>query len=283
MMADTLTRPALLHALIAEDAEALKLIYRLFLEEGIETKRLVHVLQPFDQFTYDWDELLLHPRKKFKYYEEVLTGEALRIRLLKEDADRIGTVQPATWPSYCAAALNVNSYEKNREDIGQLHLLLAFFYALQPGAFSFSVSDLLGMVGAQKVDLMKANENTLYASLPGQLKNPKSFALQLRKILDVRREQELSTAELLAVPQTKERGLMILIHRLRGGMTQLLALNFGRSAAEQVLEMPAIRQTTAIDLMTGLAEKKPLESSTIRLSLPPLSGKIILFQTKYHD
>ena len=74
------------------------------------------------------------------------------------------------------------------------------------------------------------------------------------------------------------------IHRLRGsGMTQILAINFGRTAAEQILEMPNIRQTTAIDLMTGLAEKKPLESSTIRLNLPPLTGKVILFQPKYYD
>jgi len=284
LMTDTLTRPALLHALIAEDAEALKLMYRLYLEEGIETKRLVHELQPFDRFTCDWDELLLHPRKRFQYYDEILTGEALRMRLLREDAAKIGEPTTATWPKLCLAALGVKDLEKRREDLSDTHLLLAFFYAMQPGVFSFSVSDLLGTLTQQTVDLMGPNESTLYASLPGQMKNHKSFAMQLRKILSVRRDNGIESAELVSIPETTHRSLMILIHRLRGNrMTQLLAVNFGRTAVRQTLEMPEIRQTTAIDLMTGLAEKKPLEASAIQLDLAPLSGKVILFQTKYFD
>jgi trehalose synthase len=283
LMADTLTRKALLHALIAEDAEALKLMYRLFLEEGVETKRLVHMLQPFDQFTCDWAELLQFPRKKFQYYEEVLTGEALRMRLLKEDVARVGNIPLSTWTGYCMTALGLKDFETRREDIAETHLLLAFFYAMQPGAFSFSASDLLGTVTQQPIDLMGTNENTLYASFPGQMTNGKSFAMQLRKMLGVRRDNGLESGELIAVPQTAQPGLMLLVHRLKNGMTQILAINFGRSPAEQILEMPTIRQTTAIDLMTGLAEKKPLDSSTIRLALPPLSGKVILFQTKYYD
>lgn len=284
MVADTLTRPALLHALIAEDAEALKLMYRLFMEAGVEAKRLVHMLQPYDEFTCDWAELLLFPRKKFQYYEEILTGEALRLRLLKQDMLKVGDTELSTWPNYCMRALGVKDFEKKREDIADTHLLLAFFYAMQPGAFSFSVSDLLGTVAKQTVDLMGCNENTLYASFPGQLKNEKSFAKKLQKILAARRENGIEGGELVGVPQTAQPGLMILVHRLRSsGMLQMLAVNFGRTPAQQVLEMPSIRQTTAIDLMTGLAEKKPLDSSTIRLDLPPLTGKVILFQTKYYD
>ncbi len=284
LVSDTLTRPALLHALIAEDTEALKLMYRLYLGEAIETKRLVHVLQPFDEFTCDWSELLLFPRKKFQYKEEELTGEALRMRLLQQDMLTVGNNPLSTWTSYCMTALGIKDFEKKREDITDTHLLLAFFYAMQPGTFSFSASDLLGTVARQTIDLMGPNENTLYASLPGQLTNRKSFAMQLRKILAVRKENGIESGELLAVPNTAQPGLMILVHRLKGSrMVQLLAVNFGRTPAQEVLEMPEVRQTTAIDLMTGLAEKKPLESATIRLSLPPLSGKVILFQTKYYD
>lgn len=284
MISDTLTRPALLHALIAEDAEALKLIYRLFLEDEIEIKRLVHVLQPFDEFTCDWATFISQPRKRFKYYEEILTGEALRMRLLKEDVARVGEKTAATWPALCMSALGITDFEKKRDEIAKTHLLLAFFYAMQPGAFSFSASDLLGTLSKQTVDLMCPNENTLYGSLPAQMKNSCSFAMQLKKILSVRMDSGIESAELIAIPETVQRGLMILVHRLKnGGMTQLLAVNFGRTAATQVLDMPNVRQTTAIDLMTGLAVKKPLESSTVRLDLPPLSGKVILFQTKYYD
>lgn len=278
LMEDTVTRAALLHAMIAQDAGALKLIYRFFLDEGIAAKRLVHVLQPFDQFTCDWAELLEHPRRKYHYYDEILTGEVLRERLLKKD------LSCSTWPGYCAAALNVKDFEKHREEIGDLHLLLAFFYAMQPGAFSFSVSDLLGTLSDEKVDPMDPCLNTLYASLPGQLKNPKSFAMQLRKILRIRRENGFESAELVGVPDTMQPGLMLLMHKLKGsGMLQLLAVNFGRVTADQVIEMPCFRNTTAIDLMSGLAEKKPLESATLRIQIPALTGKVILFQTKYYD
>ncbi len=284
LISDTLTRPALLHALIAEDAEALKLIYRLFLEEGIEIKRLVHTLQPFDEFTCDWATFLSQPRKRFKYYEEMLTGEALRMRLLKEDVTRVGEKKPATWSSLCMTALGMKDFQKKRDEIARTHLLLAFFYAMQPGAFSFSVSDLLGTVERQTINLMSANEGAIYGSLSSQMKNSCSFAMQLKKILSVRTDSCIEGAELISVPETTQRGVMILIHRLKGSsMLQMLAVNFGRTAASQVLEIPSIRQTTAIDLMTGLTEKKPLMSSTIRIDLPPLSGKAILFQAKYYD
>lgn len=284
MLIDTLTPPALLHALICEDTEALKLMYRLFLEEGIEGSRLVHTLQPFDQYSCDWSELLSNPKKRFTYYEENLTGEVLRARLLKEDLLSLGGKKASTWADYCSTALTLKDLEKKREDATDLHLLLAFFYAMQPGAFSFSVSDLLGTVSPQTIQLMQANENTLYASLPGQFCNGKSFAMQLKKILTIRRENSVEKAELLAVPQTGQPGLILLIHRMKEtGMLQLLAVNFGRTPAEQSLEIPTIRNTTAIDLMTGLAEKKPLNSTSIRVELPPLTGKIILFQTKYFD
>jgi hypothetical protein len=279
---DTLTRSALLHALLAEDAEALKLMYRLYFEEEIQTKRLVHILQPFDEFACDYGELLLHPKKRFQYYEEILTGEALRMRLLKEDIARIGKVRPQTWPTYCMAAHGLKTFDKHREDVTDTHLLLAFFYAMQPGAFSFSVSDLLGTLGQQSVDLMSPNENTLYASLPGQMTNTKSFAVQLKKILQVRRDSNIANGELIAIPMTNQKGLMILGHKLPNGMQQLLAVNFGKTNAMQTLEIPEIRNTTAIDLMTGLAEKKPLESSILELRLPPLTGKVLLFQTKYY-
>ena len=111
-----------------------------------------------------------------------------------------------------------------------------------------------------------------------------SFAMQLRKMLSIRIDTAIDRAELISVPQTEQKGLLILIHKLQGGgTTQLLAVNFGKTAAQQTLEMPSFRQTTAIDLMTGLAETKPLNSSMIQLNLPPLSGKVILFQPKYYD
>ncbi len=278
LILDNLTRGALLHALLTEDAEALRLIYRLFLEEGIETKRLVHVLQPFDQFPCDYTAFFQESKRRFQYYEEILTGEALKNRLLKEDLSKLQGQDVKTWPSLCLVA------NPKRDEVMNVHLLLALFYAMQPGAFSFSVSDLLGLTQNSNLDLNSPNEFSLYGSLSSQMKNSCSFAKRLQNILETRIQSGIESAELLAVPPTKQKGLLVLVHRLRGSlMTHLLAINFGKEPARYVFESPSLRQTSAIDLLSGLNEKKPLDSPTFQLEVKPLSGKVILFQPKYYD
>ena len=287
LVVDSLTPSALLHALIAEDAEALKLIYRLFLEEEIDTKRLLHALQPFDQYACDWAEFICSPRKKFSYYEEQITGEALRLRLLKEDASRIaegGPIPLCTWTGYCASALGIKDFEKHASDIADAHLLLAFFYVMQPGAFSFSASDLIGALQKGSIHLMGANPATLYSCLPNQFKNCRSFALRMKQMLQVRRDYALESARLMAVPRTCSRNVLLLIHRMPDtGFVQFLAINFGRTAARETIDMPQLSLTNAINLLTGHSEEKTFESSSFKLDLPPLSGKVVLFQPKYYD
>src|SRR3990167_301818 len=195
------------------------------------------------------------------------------MRLLKEDLARLGektSVPQCTWTGYCAAALNVKNADQHKEQILEAHLLLAFFYAMQPGAFSFSAADLLGALPIQthSLYLMGPNETTLYPSLPTQMKSTRSFASQLKKICDVRRDNDLASAELIDVPNTPHRNVLLLIHRLKKSSTiQILAINFGKTDAQESIEMPQFRQTTAINLMTGLAENKPLDSSSFLLNL----------------
>ena len=285
---DAATRPALLHALIAEDAGALQMIYRLFLELGIESKRLVHVLQPFDESVCDWVELMQNPKRKFRYHEEQITGELLRRRLMKEDLVRLESperIPLTTWVDFCARALGVKDFEKHREEITRAHLLLAFAYAMQPGAFSFSMADLLGALPEEttSLDLMAPNSATLYSSLPTQMKNPRSFASQLKAILASRRESNIAAGELFAVPVAAHPGTLLLIHRLpNSGFIHLLALNFGRKQVGESIELPQIRNTTAVDLMSNLAEEKVFSSSGFSFILPPLSGRAFYFQPKYY-
>ncbi len=290
-LADTVTRPALLHALIAEDAEVLRFTYRLLLERGVDTRRLVHMLQPFDRFTCDWSLWLNTPNKKYLYYDEQLTGDALKRLLLKEDLVRLkqptGENLPlSTWAGYCIGALQIDDFTTQQEKISGAHQLLAFFYAMQPGAFSVSLSDILGALPSSQdpLDLLGPNESTLYPCLPLQLKTPRSFGAGLQRMLSVRRDRAIESAELIGVPNTPHRNVLILLYRQKGTQyLQLLAINFGRKRAQEVIEMSTLRQTTAIDLMSGLAEPKPLDSASYLLDLPPLSGKIVLFQPKYYN
>lgn len=282
---DILTRAPLLHALIAEDAEALRLIYRLFLCEKIPINRLVHTLQPFDQFACDWVELACNPRKQYRYWQEQVTGEILRQRLLKEDLLRLGgkTLHLSTWAGFCAAALGYKNAKRHREEIAHAHLLLAFTYAMQPGVFSFSASDLLGALPeqAKQLDLMEPNSTTLYASLPSQLKNPRSFASQLRDLLAIRRQWNFAKGELIDVPNVRHQNVLLLVHRQKENLF-VTAVNFGKSVAQEAVDIAAIRNSNAIELLSGLMEKKTFESSQFSFSLSPLSGKVFMFQPKYY-
>jgi maltose alpha-D-glucosyltransferase/alpha-amylase len=284
---DSLTQGALLHALIAEDAEALRLIYRLLIEEEIESKRLVHVLQPFDRNACEWSEWISSSKKKFVYYDDQMTGDALKNRLLREDLAKVGgeRIPLSTWTGYCASALGVQDFEKSAAKIAKAHLLLAFFYAMQPGAFSFSTADLMGALPSQTpcLDLMGPNSDTLYSCLPNQFKNCRSFALRMKQMLQVRRDHALEKGELAAVLPSKNRAVLLLLHRMHGtGFLQIQAINFGRTAAKEWIEMAPFRNTTAIDLMSGHFEEKSFESASFLLELSPLSGKVLLFQPKYY-
>lgn len=279
LIIDHLTRPALLHALIAQDAEVLKLMYRLFLESNIQTERLVHTLQPYSHFSCDYAIFAENAQQKFQYYEEILTGDALKNRLLREDAATIGGPDPVTWPSICQK--RVGGSEKG---LMEAHLLLALFYAMQPGVFSFSVSDLLGLTMNETANPMIPNEHSLYGSLSSQTKNSCSFANRLKQILMTRMSSNIESAKLFDVPDTKQKGLLILLYKLKGSfLTQMLAVNFSSTPVRQTIDLPSLSQTSAINLMTGLCEKKALSATTFQLEVPPLAGKVILFQPKYVD
>lgn len=282
LILDQVTQRAVLHAFIAEDAEALKLIYSAILSQNIPIKRLVHSLEPLDQCS--WKFFLSQPKKEFKYHDEILTAEALRIRLLKEDIYQLDKNTFPTWPSYCMGIIDQKDFQQKRSEVMKIHLLSAFFYAMQPGVFSFSIADLLGILSPDTIDLTGPNEKSLYGSFSSQMKNSLSFASQLKNILAIRASSGIDRAELIEIAQTRQKHLLLFIYRHPGSqMLQLLGVNFGKIAAEQTLEIPEIRQTTAIDLMSGLALKKPLDSATIRVQIPPLSGQVIYFQKKQYD
>ncbi len=291
MAFDTMTRPALLHALVAEDARALRLIYQLYLHAGIATTRLVHALEPFDQFACDWTEFLLNPKQNYLYGEEMVTGALLRERLLKEDLLRLGKEsrgQMSTWCGYCAYGIAApKEFEKKQEEIQKAHLLLAFTYAMQPGAFSLSLADLAGTLPqeAGRIDPISPNQCALYASIPCQLQNPRSFSSQLKNILAVRKKSRIALGELIAVPKAANAGVLLLLHRLPDSrFLQLLAVNFSRRSASEQIEVPALQDTWAIDLMCDeRSPEKDFHANLLHLDLPPLSGKVLLFQPKYTD
>jgi len=289
MVYETATRPALLHALLTQDTEALRMTYRLYLDLGVTANRLVHALFPFDEYVCDWVSLMNSPKQKFQYWEERITGEVLRKRLLKEDLIRLEcaqTIPQTTWVDYCARSLGVKDFENHKEELTRAHLLLAFTYAMQPGAFSFSAADLLGALPdqTQALELMGPNNNTLYASLPIQMTNPRSFACQLKAILTARKEVNIENGELISVLPSPHAGTLLLLYRLpTTRYLYLLAINFARTAVAETFELSDLANTWAIDVFTRLAEEKFFSSGKFSFILPPMAGRAFYFQPKYYD
>lgn len=279
---DRFTRPAILHALLTGDAEALRLIYRIFLQEEVQPRTLIHELRPYGEAKYEWSEFLLNPKRSYKYYEERITGELLAERLLKEDLYSL-TQSPSPYSApiaplfgLCPDPLNPEDLEKHKGELQKAHLLTAFFYAMQPGVFSFSAHDLRGAGGG---DPMKGPG--LYSPVPRQLKNANSFTSQLQQMLRARKELNLQLAELIDILPSCQKGLILLLHRLP--LTRqytLTAVNFSRSFVQETIQGSFLTNKWAINLMTEHTETKLYGADTLDLKLEPLSGKAFLFKTK---
>jgi trehalose synthase len=190
-----------------------------------------------------------------------LTGEAApynQIFSTNGIASTTGTV--------IAAALGYQSIDNLSDEqirkIRQAHLLLAMFNALQPGVFSLSGWDLLGMltldpeviapllatgdtrwIHRSAYDLMGYQPESkkprigmpkavsMYGTLPEQLKDQASFVSQLRRILALRERYGIATSKQVDVPDVSNRAMLVMVHRLRNPVEhQVTVLNFGSDA-----------------------------------------------------
>lgn len=284
---DRFTPMAALHALIAKDAEALRLIYRLFQAESIPLKSLIHPMEPFGRAPCDWAEFLEHPDKTYRYFETDLTGKALRERLLKEDLaalqeSNLNTL--SSWSGTCQAILGKKEIKNKQEELLKIQLLLAKFFAWQPGAFLISLEDLAGALPTDdNISISKTTGSTLYSPLPLQLKNPTSFASQLKLILRARSDYAIQRSDLVAVLPPKNKSLFLLLYRIPvSNMLVLLGVNFSRKTVEESIDHAEYGKTSAINLLTRLGEEKAFESSRFTLKLDPMDAKLILFQPRHY-
>jgi trehalose synthase len=144
--------------------------------------------------------------------------------------------------------------DKHVKDIRSAHLMLAMFNAWQPGVFALSAWDLLGALplpAGQVGDLIEDGDTrwvergahdlidgnpeavtsssgmprgrSLYGSLPGQLKDRRSFASGLRRILAIREQYQIAVGSQVDVPDVAHPGMLVLVHRLDGGDPQASA------------------------------------------------------------
>ena len=158
---DFVTRPGYHHALVTGDTEFLRLTMNLSREMGIDPASLVHALQNHDELTHELVHFSTrHRDDPFTYRGEELTGCELGERVRADLNDGLTGPGKAynrrftqngiacTTSTVIAATLGIEDLaqitEAERDQIKQVHLLLAMFNALQPGVFALSG---LGPVG----------------------------------------------------------------------------------------------------------------------------------------
>jgi trehalose synthase len=314
---DFINRPAYQHALAMGDTEFLRLTLNTSLNLGVEPIQLVHALQNHDELTYELVHFTtLHKDDVYTYHGEDINGADLAVTIRGDLCDRLtGEAAPynkifstngiaSTTGTVIAAALGYRSIENLTVDqirkIRQAHLLLAMFNALQPGVFSLSGWDLLGMmtldpeliapllatgdtrwIHRSAYDLMGFQPESeqpragmpkavsLYGSLPEQLKDQASFVSQLQRILALRSRYGIATSAQVDVPDVSNKAMLVMVHRLSNPLEhQVTVLNFGTDAIVGTINSAPLEPgSVVVDMFTDevVGEVDDLHSFSIAL------------------
>src|SRR3954463_3957087 len=167
---DFVSRPAYHHALVTGDTDFLRLTLNTALGMGIDPASLVHALQNHDELTHELVHFsTIHRDELFKWRGEQVRGEdvaeevrqTLNARLtgVRAPYNRTFTTNgiACTTATVIAATLGIRDIglitPAERDQIKDVHLLLAMFNALQPGVFALSGWDLAGMLTVDAAEI----------------------------------------------------------------------------------------------------------------------------------
>jgi trehalose synthase len=321
---DFVTRPAYDHALVTGDAEFLRLVFQLMRKYEVDPGRLVHALQNHDELTMGLGHFAAHADERFPFRGGELTGKELRElvhremygKLIGENAPynlKFGAGVASTTATVVTATLGIRDLRRLRPAdiarIRRLHLLLAFYNAMQPGVFALSGWDLVGAltlpasevrerladgdtrwINRGAYDLIGSNPRArtseaglpravaLYGPVPEQLTRPDSFASQLARLLKARADLKLYAAQLTDVPEVQAKGLLVLVHQLPdGGGLEVSAINFGdRPVDETVAIHGAPEGARAADVLESTQPAAPLGAGgTLHLHLDAYEARAL--------
>jgi maltose alpha-D-glucosyltransferase/alpha-amylase len=238
--------------------------------------------------------------------------------LYRPEKDGVAT----TFAGFAAPALGIHDpYHATPEQIAQIrraHLLFAHANAMQPGVFALSSWDLVGALPIPKemvaermkdgdyrwvnrggVDLMGANPDAktsafglpraqaLYGPLPEQLKQPDSFASQIKRMLAARKRYHIDEGTVIAAPDVADSSIAVLVMRLPDSKTvALTTLNYGRTRASVNLDLSTIRGISASQVQGRkahdiVADQDAGTVSTdgrLTIDLAPISGRTIVLE-----
>ena len=319
---DYINRPAYHHALAMADTEFLRLTLNESLTLGVDPVQLVHALQNHDELTYELVHFTTLYRELYNYHGEEITGGDLAETIRQDLCDRLtGESAPynqifttngiaSTTGTVIAAALGYsridNLTDEQMRKIRQAHLLLVMFNALQPGVFSLSGWDLLGMltIDPDKIAPLLATGDTrwihrspydlmgfqpeslesasgmpkavsMYGPLPQQLRDPSSFVSQLRRILGLRKRYGIATSSQVDVPEVSNKAMLVMVHRLsHPGKHQVTVLNFSADPIVGTISSGHLSPGSAVfDMFTELVIGEVDDLHSFQITLEGHQGR----------
>jgi trehalose synthase len=277
------------------------------------TLELVHFWRLHDQDTFTYHDQTMTGSELREHIREVMY-ERLAGPTTPYNLRFVNNGIACTTASICAAALGINDLAdigpKERAQIQKMHLLLAMYNAYQPGIFALSGWDLVGALplSASSVaarlsdgdtrwinrggyDLMDVNPDaaaspaglpkaaTLYGPLPEQLQDPNSFACQLRRLLEVRKQCQIYASVQLEIPNVTNKGLLVMVHRLPASQgIQVTALNFGAEPIEETIQLSSVTSGVVTEMLSELYHGSIGGDGALSIQLDGYSGKSYLIQ-----
>ena len=218
----------------------------------------------------------------------------------------------STTATVITAALGItdlsNLNQQLIEKVKQGHLLLAMFNAFQPGVFAFSGWDLGGLLTLEPsqvpwllatgdtrwinrgaYDLMDYQPDaaeaeskvpravSLYGSLPEQLDDANSFVSRLRDILAVRARYGIATSTQVDVPPVSDKAMLVMVHRLDSGVTQVTVLNFSSHPVRGTVTSEHLPPgSKVIDMFTDHVLTEVDKACSFGVRLRPYQGMALL-------
>jgi trehalose synthase len=218
----------------------------------------------------------------------------------------------STTATVITAALGITDLSNlNRqliEKVKQGHLLLAMFNAFQPGVFAFSGWDLGGLLTLEPsqvpwllatgdtrwinrgaYDLMDYQRDaaeaeskvpravSLYGSLPEQLDDANSFVSRLRDILAVRARYGIATSTQVDVPPVSDKAMLVMVHRLDSGVTQVTVLNFSSHPVRGIVTSEHLPPgSKVIDMFTDQVLTEVDKACSFGVRLRPYQGMALM-------
>lgn len=255
------------------------------------------------------------PQLKEKILNEMRSGVAGDAapfnKLYRPEKDGVAT----TFAGFIAPALGIKDpFHATPDQVKMIqrgHILLVMANAMQPGVFGISSWDLVGAlpipeqavadrtqdgdfrwVNRGGVDLLNANPQAtttviglpkaqaLYGPLPDQLKDPNSFASQLKTILAARKKFRIAESDMAAVPDLDNQAVVVLVMKLpdNGGVA-VTALNYGREPTSVSVDFSKIQgvsaQGTAHDVVSD-QDAGTVSGSQLAIQLETLAGRTLV-------